>query len=124
MSNLLVQNIKHTNGTTAQTIDSTGRVLTPARPSFRAKPSGSATTIGNNNDIVFGDVTSATHGCHNIGGHYSTSTGNLLLHYLVCMLFSLLVIAIMLMTLKLTYFLEVKQYQLQEKGLMVVLMTL
>ncbi len=75
MSNLLVQNIKHTNGTTAQTIDSTGRVLTPARPSFRAKPSGSATTIGNNNDIVFGDVTSATHGCHNIGGHYSTSTG-------------------------------------------------
>ena len=26
MSNLLVQNIKHTNGTTAQTIDSSGRV--------------------------------------------------------------------------------------------------
>ena len=25
MSNLLVQNIKHTNGTTAQTIDSSGR---------------------------------------------------------------------------------------------------
>ena len=32
MSNLLVQNIKHTNGTTAQTIDSNGRVLTPTRP--------------------------------------------------------------------------------------------
>ena len=32
MSNLLVQNIKHTNGTTAQTIDSSGRVLTPTRP--------------------------------------------------------------------------------------------
>ena len=28
MSNLLVQNIKHTNGTVAQTIDSSGRVLT------------------------------------------------------------------------------------------------
>ena len=36
MSNLLVQNIKHTNGTVAQTIDSSGRVLTPARPSFCA----------------------------------------------------------------------------------------
>jgi len=29
MSNLLVQNIKHTNGTTAQTIDSSGRVNIP-----------------------------------------------------------------------------------------------
>jgi len=36
MSNILVQNIKHTNNTTAQTIDSTGRILTPARPAFRA----------------------------------------------------------------------------------------
>tara|TARA_Y100000356_G_C11069292_1_gene188086 strand:+ start:21 stop:533 length:513 start_codon:yes stop_codon:yes gene_type:complete len=34
MSNLLVQNIKHTNGTTAQTIDSSGRVLTPSVPCF------------------------------------------------------------------------------------------
>jgi hypothetical protein len=34
MSNLLVQNIKHTNGTTAMTVDSSGRVTTPARPSF------------------------------------------------------------------------------------------
>ena len=37
MSNLLVQNIKHTNDTSAMTIDSTGRVLTPARPAFRAR---------------------------------------------------------------------------------------
>tara|TARA_A100001515_G_C4436857_1_gene165615 strand:+ start:16 stop:513 length:498 start_codon:yes stop_codon:yes gene_type:complete len=32
MSNLLVQNIKHTNGTTAQTVDSSGRVLEPVKP--------------------------------------------------------------------------------------------
>ena len=70
-----VTNIKHSGGTNALTIDSTGRVLTPARPSFKAKPSGSATTIASGNDLVFADVTSATHGCHNIGGHYSTSTG-------------------------------------------------
>ena len=37
MSNLLVQNIKHTNGTTAQTVDSSGRVTTPARPAFSIK---------------------------------------------------------------------------------------
>ena len=36
MSNLLVQNIKHTNATTAMTIDSSGRVLTPARPTLFA----------------------------------------------------------------------------------------
>jgi hypothetical protein len=34
MSNLLVQNIKHTNGTTAQTIDSSGRVTLPSAPCF------------------------------------------------------------------------------------------
>ena len=36
MSNLLVQNIKHTNGTTAQTIDSSGRVLKPVIPHGQA----------------------------------------------------------------------------------------
>ena len=34
MSTLKVQEIQHTGGTTAQTIDSTGRILTPARPSI------------------------------------------------------------------------------------------
>ena len=35
MSTLFVNNIKHTGGTSAMTIDSSGRVLTPARPSFQ-----------------------------------------------------------------------------------------
>ena len=70
MSNLLVQNIKHTNGTTAQTIDSSGRVLTPARPSFLAFPSSSFSTgTGAGTTRIF-DSTQ-----HNIGGHYSTTTG-------------------------------------------------
>ena len=34
MSKLSVNTIAHTGGTTAQTIDSTGRILTPARPAF------------------------------------------------------------------------------------------
>ena len=36
MSNLLVQNIKHTNNTTAINVDSSGRVFTPIRPAFFA----------------------------------------------------------------------------------------
>tara|TARA_B100001113_G_C21001112_1_gene574941 strand:- start:8 stop:511 length:504 start_codon:yes stop_codon:yes gene_type:complete len=59
---------------TAMTIDNAGRILTPARPSFKASPTGSGNQ-GATNDIIFGDVTTATLGLHNIGGHYSTSTG-------------------------------------------------
>ena len=36
MSNLLVQNIKHTNATTAISVDSSGRVTTPVKPAFHA----------------------------------------------------------------------------------------
>ena len=35
MSTLFVNNIKHTNDTSAMTIDTSGRILTPARPFFR-----------------------------------------------------------------------------------------
>ena len=71
MSNLLVQNIKHTNGTTAQTIDSSGRVLTPARPMFYATgpTDTSVSGVASDNDIVFPNTD------FNVGGHYSTSTG-------------------------------------------------
>ena len=60
-----------TNSTTAMTIDSTGRVLTPARPSFSAYLSasvsyGSADTA---QKVTF----NATH--HNVGSHYDTSNG-------------------------------------------------
>ena len=71
MSNLLVQNIKHTNGTTAQTVNSSGHVLTPARPSFFAhrrdqgNQSLSATTF---TLVQFNQVD------HNIGSHFDTST--------------------------------------------------
>ena len=39
-STLKVQNIAHTGGTNALTIDSTGRILTPARPAFSVKRNG------------------------------------------------------------------------------------
>ncbi len=51
MSNLLVQNIKHTNGTTAMTVDSSGRMLQPNLPCFKAyyTQSGAWTHNGNGN---------------------------------------------------------------------------
>tara|TARA_R100000426_G_C4771286_1_gene91034 strand:- start:33 stop:566 length:534 start_codon:yes stop_codon:yes gene_type:complete len=70
MSNILVQNIKHTNGTTAQTIDSTGRVLTPARPAFRARLDGpSSNATGSQGTLVFNNED------FDIGGNYNTSDG-------------------------------------------------
>ena len=56
-----------TNSNTAMTIDSTGRILTPARPSFEAyRTSG---------DVSQGNIVVWNNTRHNIGGHYSTSTG-------------------------------------------------
>ena len=66
-SELHVDAIKHSGGTSALTIDSTGRVLTPARPSFEAKRTSGDVTQGN---VVVWNETR-----HNIGGHYNTSTG-------------------------------------------------
>ena len=66
MSNLLVQTIKHTNNTTALTVDSSGRVLTPARPAFFARATSNITATG---IIVFDTAT------YNQGGHYNTSNG-------------------------------------------------
>jgi len=56
-----------TNSNTAMTIDSTGRILTPARPSFEAKRTSGDVTQGN--VVIWNEVR------HNIGGHYNTSTG-------------------------------------------------
>ena len=67
-STLKVQNIAHTGGTTAMTIDSSGRVQNPTNPSFFAtRDAGTFTT--NNGVIVFNNVR------HNIGSHYDNTTG-------------------------------------------------
>jgi len=69
MSNLLVQNIKHTNNTTAITVDSTGRVFQPQKPMFYAKGVAGTGSVASTNNFVL----SATD--FNVGGHYSTTTG-------------------------------------------------
>ena len=71
MSTLKVGAIQSATGNAAITIDNTGRILTPARPAFRA--SHGSLNIPGGNIIVCTDVTSD--GNFNIGGHYSTTTG-------------------------------------------------
>ena len=43
-STIGVQNIAHTNGTNAMTVDSSGRVLQPTKPAFMARGYGSLNT--------------------------------------------------------------------------------
>ena len=69
MSNLLVQNIKHTNGTTAQTIDSSGRVLQPNLPCFFADRTSSYTSTTSYVEVVYNNAQI------NRGSAYNTSTG-------------------------------------------------
>lgn len=55
--------------TTAMTIDSTGRILTPARPAFRARIAGSSSAHGDQGVLVFETED------FDIGGNYNTSNG-------------------------------------------------
>ena len=66
-STLKVNTIQHTGGTTGLTIDSTGRLLTPARPAFRAHKTDGNVSATNS---YVPNVAS-----FNVGNHYSTSTG-------------------------------------------------
>jgi Ethanolamine utilization protein EutJ (predicted chaperonin) len=72
MSTLKVDTIQHSGGTTGLTIDSSGRILTPARPAFRAYDASGADHIelthAQVNTLPF-DTTE-----YNIGSHYNTST--------------------------------------------------
>ena len=59
MSNLLVQNIKHTNGTTAQTIDSSGRTRLEGNPCFgvRGVASYSGSNPGSSSNSSYREIT-------------------------------------------------------------------
>lgn len=77
MSNLLVQNIKHTNGTTAMTVDSSGRVLQPIVPAFRVGLTSSLgyTATGSFTEVVWNEGTSSeSDNCFSQGG-FSWSSG-------------------------------------------------
>ena len=73
MSNLLVQNIKHTNGTTAQTIDSSGNDLDvyliknapiPAGSSLELIDGGSKIVLQNGDQLFVQSNTDASLNCY------------------------------------------------------------
>ena len=66
--NLDVGTIRSTNGTTAATIDSSGRILQPAKPAFKA--TCAAQTLANSTHVIM----TATTSVFNVGGHYSTTS--------------------------------------------------
>ena len=72
-SELGVQTIQHTNGTDAMTIDSSGRILTPARPAFSVY----GDTDGSSVDVTSGpaDVNIFNVTDFNIGSCISLSSG-------------------------------------------------
>ena len=59
MSNLLVQNIKHTNGTASQTIDSSGRTRLQGNPCFgvRGISSSSGSNPGSSTNANYREIT-------------------------------------------------------------------
>ena len=61
-----VETLQHTNGTTAATIDSSGRITKPANPAFFANVSAEISSDG---VLVFNTVR------FNNGSHYSGTTG-------------------------------------------------
>jgi len=66
-TNIKVANLKSSGGTTAMTIDSSGRVLQPTKPAWFVGKTGNA--IAAQNPVVFDDVDV------NVGNIYSNSTG-------------------------------------------------
>ena len=68
-SEIGVQTIQHTNGTDAMTIDSSGRVSTPVRPSFLARVSSQQSLDAITRAVVQFGATD-----HNNGNHFSTTT--------------------------------------------------
>ena len=65
---LNVDQINNAAGTSALTIDSSGRILTPARPAFRSYGSGGSWV-----SFGTGKVTTMTTVDYNIGGHYDST---------------------------------------------------
>jgi len=71
-STLKVNEIQHTNGTSALTIDTNGIISQPAKPSFKAyNNAGAWQSFGTSG--VFHDMPFSTED-HDIGGNYDTST--------------------------------------------------
>jgi hypothetical protein len=65
-----VETLQHTNGTTAATIDSSGRILQPAKPAFR----GTLPLVGSTDYTTETDITGYTES-FDTGGNFNHTTG-------------------------------------------------
>ena len=63
------QSIQHPNGTTAMTIDSTGRILTPARPAFRVEKRASNQSLSDSTTTTI----TFEHEVFDIGGNFASN---------------------------------------------------
>ena len=70
MSKILVNELAHRNNTSALTVDSTGRILTPARPAFSVRGTGSWVDVSDGSNVTIAMATVDI----NVGSHYDTST--------------------------------------------------
>lgn len=69
-----VNEIQHTNGTTAATVDSSGRMTRNVIPSFRASGDANYNAVVSGGTVLYNDVTTSNLGLHNDGNHFDTST--------------------------------------------------
>ena len=76
-SEIGVQTIQHTNGTDAMTIDSSGRVLFPARPSWRVGINGNQSTTQGSNGIEVINFTETTGTLQHLDGGCTLSGGKI-----------------------------------------------
>jgi len=70
MSKILVNELAHTNDTTAMTVDTAGRILQPTRPIFYANADSNISMT-----TSYAETTAFSNAFVNIGTHYNTSTG-------------------------------------------------
>lgn len=62
------QSIQHPNGTTAATIDASGRILTPARPAFRVEKRASNQSLSDSTSVKI----TFEHEVFDIGGNFAS----------------------------------------------------
>ena len=67
--------IKTNGGTDAMTIDTSGRILTPTRPSFYVRGNGGWKDHGSTRVVYFKTSNQAVEVISNVGSHYDASTG-------------------------------------------------
>ena len=76
-----VETLQHTNGTTAATIDSSGRILTPARPAFSVTQIETSGNAGQTGHYSFNTVDTNINNCWNTSNNRFEAPINGVYHF-------------------------------------------